>query len=80
MFGWAGMKQGSKVFAQGTKWMMGSHGRLNFWFDKWLSEGNVRSLIEGPLKTKEDQVLVMDLRMGGNGILLTAPLNFLKVL
>ena len=69
MFGWAGMKQGSKVFAQGTKWMMGS-----------LSEGNVRRPIEGPLKRKEDQVLVMDLRMGGNGILLTAPWNFLKVL
>ena len=72
------MKQGSKVFAQGTKWMMGSHGRLNFWFDKWLSEGNVRSLIEGPLKTKEDQVLVMDLRMGGNGDFTNCSMEFLE--
>lgn len=46
--------------------MVGSNSNLNFWHDKWLAVGNVRSLISGPIPLDEKQLLVKDVRRGGS--------------
>nr|POF02761.1 hypothetical protein CFP56_25121 [Quercus suber] len=40
---------------------------LNFWHDKWLNLGTVRSLIEGPLNRKKEGILLQDV-MRDNGL------------
>ena len=51
---WMGMKRGNGILEQGTKWKVGSNNKLNFWYDKWLDMGSVRSLIEGPLRREDE--------------------------
>lgn len=50
MFGW---ERSVVVISQGIKWKVGENSNLNFWHDKWLLVGNVRSMIEGPLRRDE---------------------------
>ena len=59
------MKRGSGIFEQGTKWKVGYDSKMNFWCDKWLAIGNVRSMIEGPLRRDEEQWMVRDVQVGG---------------
>lgn len=63
---WVGMKHGGSIFAQGIKWKVDANSNLNFWHDKWLLTGNVRSMIEGPLWRDEEYCLVRDMRNEGN--------------
>lgn len=53
---WSTMKKGKEVFVQDTKWVVGANSSLNFWHDKWLNEGSLRSLIARPLNRGEDQL------------------------
>lgn len=48
------MKRGNGILEQGTNWKVGSNNKLNFWYDKWLDMGSVRSLIEGPLRREDE--------------------------
>lgn len=41
------------------------HQHPNFWHDKWLSMGLVRSVVEGPLQRGEDNILVNDVICSG---------------
>ncbi|KAL0005366.1 hypothetical protein SO802_012927 [Lithocarpus litseifolius] len=61
---WRGMKQGNAILEKGIKWIAGSDCKLSFWFDKWMDIGNIRSLIEGPLRREEDKWMVRDVRVG----------------
>ena len=63
---WVGMKCGGNIFAQGIKWKVGANSNLNFWHNKWLSTGNVRSMIEGPLRRDKEHCLVRDMRNEGS--------------
>ncbi|KAL4627044.1 hypothetical protein ACB092_05G139400 [Castanea dentata] len=63
---WAAMKKGAAVFLEGSKWTAGKDSNLSFWTDKWVSKGTLKSLIEGPLKRREDLLLLRDL-VGFNG-------------
>ena len=63
---WAAMKKGADMFMEGSKWIAGKNGNLSFWFNKWLSRGTMRNLIEGPLNQGEDQLLRKDI-VGFNG-------------
>lgn len=49
------------MFKSGTKWIVGNDSNLTFWFDKWMREGPVRSLIIGPLNRGEDSLLLKDI-------------------
>jgi len=40
---------------------VGSDSRLSFWHDKWLIEGELRSLILGPLLRDEDKLRISDM-------------------
>ncbi|XP_075669726.1 uncharacterized protein LOC142639425 [Castanea sativa] len=40
---WAVLKKGETVFAKGLKWIAGMNSGLSFWYDKWLSDGPLRS-------------------------------------
>ena len=46
---WAVIKKGREVFTKGSFWMVGRNSNLNFWYGKWLKEGPLRQLIQGPL-------------------------------
>ena len=59
-----GTKRG--VISQGIKWKVGENSNLNFWHDKWLLVGNVRSMIEGPLRRDGEHYLVRDMRNEGS--------------
>lgn len=56
-----GIKRGKHIFEQGTKWNVGSDSGLSFWLDKWLIEGELRSLILGPLQRDEDKLKISDM-------------------
>ncbi|XP_030970900.1 uncharacterized protein LOC115991336 [Quercus lobata] len=60
------MKKGVDMFMEGSKWIASKNGNLSFWFNKWLSRGTMRNLIEGPLNQGEDQLLLKDI-VGFNG-------------
>ena len=44
---------------------MGANSSLNFWHDKWLNEGSLRSLIIGPFNRGEDQLEVGEVTQEG---------------
>ena len=54
------------IFLQGIKWKVGANSNLNFLHNKWLSTGNVRSMIEGPLKRDKEHCWVRDMRNEGS--------------
>ena len=57
---WAEIKRGEPIFNKGIKWIAGKDSSLSFWRDKWLSDGTIRSLIEGPLQRNEETLLIRD--------------------
>lgn len=63
---WAAMKKGKGICDRGAKWTIGSNSSLNFWHDKWLNVGTLRSLIEGPLAREEDNLMVKDVITNGS--------------
>lgn len=38
---------------------------LSFWHDRWLNEGTIHSLVEGPLNRGEEEVKVTDVMLNG---------------
>ena len=48
---------------------------LSFWHGKWLKDGTLRSLIQGPLSREEDNIVVSLVSMV-NGILVEFPWSF----
>ena len=48
---------------------------LSFWHDKWLKDGNLRSLFQGPLSREEDNIVVSLVSMV-NGISMEFPWSF----
>ena len=62
---WAAIKKGKPICDMGFKWLIGNDSLLSFWHDRWLSEGTIRSLVEGPLQRGEDKVTVTNLMHNG---------------
>ena len=46
---WKAIKKGREVFTQGSMWMVGRDSMLSFWHGKWMKQGPLRHLIQGPL-------------------------------
>lgn len=63
------LSRGKMVFDLGTKHVIHSGQQTSFWFDKWLPQGSIRSLIEGPLMNHDRLFKVADaLDTSGNWI------------
>ena len=52
------MKKGSEVFNKGIRWIPGRSSNLNLWYDNWMSNGSLRSLIQGPLACEDESLKV----------------------
>ncbi|KAK7825178.1 putative ribonuclease h protein [Quercus suber] len=74
---WAAVEKGKVICDQGAKWTIGSHSSLRFWHDKWLNIGTLRSLVEGPLTSGEDNLMIKDVTANGSWDLhlLSVPLS-----
>nr|POE61120.1 putative ribonuclease h protein [Quercus suber] len=57
---WKAVKIGRSICEKGSKWSVGCNSQLNFWNDKWLNVGTIRSLIEGPLNLGESEVCIQE--------------------
>lgn len=57
---WRGIQKGHSLLLRGSRSLIGDGSSTSFWFDNWTGDGPLRSLIEGPLNWKEDEVLVRD--------------------
>ena len=42
---WKAMKIGGEVFNKGIQWITGRSSNLNLWYDNWMPNGSLRSLI-----------------------------------
>ena len=54
------MKLGGEVFNKGIRWILGRSSNLNLWYDNWLPNGSLRSLIQGPLACEDESLKVKD--------------------
>ena len=63
---WKALKKGEDICDQGSRWVIGSHSLLSFWYDPWIKQGNLRSLIVGPLHCEEEKLLVKDVVVNGD--------------
>ena len=61
-------KLGESIFDKGARQLLGNNSMLSFWHDKWLKDGTLRGLIQGPLSREEDNIVVSLVSMV-NGIL-----------
>ena len=57
---WTAIEKCKKICEKGSKWVLGNDNLLSFWDDRWLFSGPVRSLLEGPLNIRENDLLVKD--------------------
>ena len=57
---WVALKKGKEIFNKGTKWIPGRESGLSLWYDKWMDNGNLRSLISGPLNKDEENLKLKD--------------------
>lgn len=57
---WAALKKGKEIFNKGTKWIPGRESGLSLWYDKWMDNGNLQSLISGPLNKDEENLKLKD--------------------
>lgn len=55
---WSACKKGGPIYVKGLKWSVRSGESIKFWMDYWLSEGSLRSLIQGPLNRDEKKLTV----------------------
>ena len=62
---WARLKHGNSILRQGIKQKLGANSTLNYWYDKWLTGGTIKGLIEGPLRRNEELLTMNDMRVGG---------------
>ena len=59
------MIKGKEIFVRGTKWVVGANSSFNFWHDKWLNEGLLKSLLVGLLNQGEEQMKVGEVTQEG---------------
>ena len=57
---WKAMKMGGEVFNKGIRWIPGRNSSLNLWHDKWMPNGRLRDLIQGPLTVEDESLKVKD--------------------
>ena len=57
---WVALKKGKEIFNKCTKWIPGRESGLSLWYDKWMDNGNLRSLISGPLNKDEENLKLKD--------------------
>ena len=57
---WKAMKTGGEVFNKGIRWIPGRNSSLNLWHDKWMPNGRLRDLIQGPLTVEDESLKVKD--------------------
>ena len=57
---WKAMKLGGEVLNKGIRWILGRSSNLNLWYDNWLPNGSLRSLIQGPLACEDESLKVKD--------------------
>ncbi len=62
---WKALKKGEDICDKGSRWVIGSNSLLSFWYDLWLKQGTLRSLIVGPLHCEEENFLVKDVVVDG---------------
>ena len=81
---WSAIKKGQPIFDKGSKWIIGNNSLLSFWHDRWLNEGMICSLVEGPLSRGEEEVKVTDVMINGtwstNNISFVLPDDVLKAI
>uniref|UniRef100_A0A2N9I899 Reverse transcriptase domain-containing protein n=1 Tax=Fagus sylvatica TaxID=28930 RepID=A0A2N9I899_FAGSY len=63
---WKALKKGEDICDKGSRWVIGSNSILRFWYDPWIKQGNLRSLIVGPLHYEEEKLLVKDVVVNGD--------------
>ena len=61
----ATMIKGKEIFVRGTKWVVGANSSFNFWHDKWLNEGLLKSMLVGLLNQGEEQMKVGEVTQEG---------------
>jgi hypothetical protein len=66
---WAAIVKGEVLCNKGSRWVIGTNNVLNFWFDKWLCIGTIRSLVVGPLNRGEDTLKISDILIDGTWLL-----------
>ncbi|KAF7826015.1 LINE-type retrotransposon LIb DNA [Senna tora] len=59
------LDKGLSVFNLGLAWRIGNGLSINFWHDKWLPSGNVRSSISGPLSLQDSHKSVSNVFSNG---------------
>ena len=57
---WKAIKMGGEVFNKGIRWIPGRSSNLNLWYDNWMPNGNLRSLIQGSLACEDESLKVKD--------------------
>uniref|UniRef100_A0A2N9IFC0 CCHC-type domain-containing protein n=1 Tax=Fagus sylvatica TaxID=28930 RepID=A0A2N9IFC0_FAGSY len=58
---WSTIRKGEDICTLGSRWLIGSNCTLNFWSDKWLkwlTSGDLRGLIFGPLNLGEELLCI----------------------
>lgn len=48
------------MFNKGIRWIPGRNSSLNLWHDKWMPNGRLRDLIQGPLTIEDESLKVKD--------------------
>ena len=62
---WKAIKRGKEICDKSSKWLIGENNKLLFWVDKWMDDGPIRSLIQGPLNRNEHELFVKDATLTG---------------
>jgi hypothetical protein len=62
---WSTIRKGEDICTLGSRWLIGSNCTLNFWSDKWLTSGNLRGLIFGPLNLGEELLCIKNIYEDG---------------
>lgn len=55
---WVACKKGGPIYVKGLKWSVRNGELVNLWYDFWLPNGTLQSLIKGPLSRNEDQTML----------------------
>ena len=63
---WTTILNGENICNKGTRWSIGNNCSLNFWTDRWLTLGTLRSLIHGPLNYGEEKLCINNIFEGGS--------------
>jgi hypothetical protein len=62
---WSTIRKGEDICTLGSRWLIGSNCTLNFWSDKWLTSGDLRGLIFGPLNLGEELLCINNIYEDG---------------